>query len=81
MPGAKRKTAGPRHTETGGTARERPSLLGFLADQCRARGYRKPGVPTKREGVPPLKKRIADIPTQIREQGVKNFLQLPILYD
>lgn len=58
-----------------------PSIRGFLADQCRARGYLGPGAHQKRKGVPPLEKRIESIPTQIRGEGVKKFLRAPLLYD
>jgi hypothetical protein len=58
-----------------------PWLLAFLADQCRARGYREPGVPTKKRGCPTIEKMNLMYSTMIRGVGVKKFLQFYIFYD
>lgn len=81
MPGAKKKAADPRFAELGGTVRKARQYGVFSQTSAEPGATLDLGSHQKREGVPPLKKRIGSIPTQIRGQGVKKFLRAPLLYD
>ena len=81
MPGAKRKAADPRLAELGRTVRKARQYGVFSQTSAEPGATLDLGSHQKREGVPPLEKRIESIPTQIRRQGVKKFLRALRFYD